>query len=198
MQSLEELMERGYEDTYRQFIEPFLGRASRRIAISQPEFAPPTQTQRCNRDRSSAANCDNEASHQADSRRRRRRYRRDAVADDADLRDEHVRLRLGRRRHQVPGRQAERLPLLPLREPDRRRGGAEAGGRRRRRGVAAVQQRHGGDLDGAPDAAEERRRDPVLQRDLRRHLSHHRRPPAAGSASPIASSRSTSSRTSDR
>ena len=31
MQSLEELMERGYEDTYRQFIEPFLGASGDRI-----------------------------------------------------------------------------------------------------------------------------------------------------------------------
>lgn len=31
IQSLEELMERGYEDTYRQFIEPFLGQAGERI-----------------------------------------------------------------------------------------------------------------------------------------------------------------------
>ena len=32
MQSLEELMERGYEDTYRQFIEPFLGASGDRVA----------------------------------------------------------------------------------------------------------------------------------------------------------------------
>jgi hypothetical protein len=31
MQSLEELMERGYEDAYRQFIEPFLGASGERI-----------------------------------------------------------------------------------------------------------------------------------------------------------------------
>ena len=65
---------------------------------------------------------------------------------------------------QVPGRQAQRLSLFPLRESDGRGGRAEAGGGRRRRGVVAVQQRHGGDLDGADHAAQERRRDPVLQR----------------------------------
>ena len=32
MHSLEELMERGYEDTYRQFIEPFLGASGDRVA----------------------------------------------------------------------------------------------------------------------------------------------------------------------
>jgi hypothetical protein len=35
VQSLEELMERGYEDTYRQFIEPFLGASGDRIGSSQ-------------------------------------------------------------------------------------------------------------------------------------------------------------------
>ena len=35
MQPLEELMERGYEDTYRQFIEPFLGASGERIGSSQ-------------------------------------------------------------------------------------------------------------------------------------------------------------------
>jgi hypothetical protein len=32
VQSLDELMERGYEDTYRQFIEPFLGASGERIS----------------------------------------------------------------------------------------------------------------------------------------------------------------------
>ena len=31
IQSLDELMERGYEDTYRQFIEPFLGATGERV-----------------------------------------------------------------------------------------------------------------------------------------------------------------------
>ena len=31
VQTLEELMERGYEDAYRQFIEPFLGAGRRRV-----------------------------------------------------------------------------------------------------------------------------------------------------------------------
>ena len=35
MQSLEELMERGYEDMYRQFIEPFLGASGEAVARSQ-------------------------------------------------------------------------------------------------------------------------------------------------------------------
>jgi hypothetical protein len=35
VQPLEELMERGYEDTYRQFIEPFLGASGERIGNSQ-------------------------------------------------------------------------------------------------------------------------------------------------------------------
>ena len=37
VQSLDELMERGYEDTYRQFIEPFLGASGERISqVSRP------------------------------------------------------------------------------------------------------------------------------------------------------------------
>jgi len=32
VQSLEELMERGYEDAYRQFIEPFLGASGERVS----------------------------------------------------------------------------------------------------------------------------------------------------------------------
>lgn len=35
MQSLDELMERGYEDAYRQFIEPFLGASGERVGSSQ-------------------------------------------------------------------------------------------------------------------------------------------------------------------
>jgi hypothetical protein len=35
LQPLSELMERGYEDTYRQFIEPCLGASGERIGSSQ-------------------------------------------------------------------------------------------------------------------------------------------------------------------
>src|SRR5688572_13672953 len=58
--------------------------------------------------------CGYEAGYEADSRRRRRRYWRDAVPDHADLRDEHFRVRFGGRRRQVHRRQAERLPLLAV------------------------------------------------------------------------------------
>ena len=34
LQSLDELMERGYEDAYRQFIEPFLGASGERMLSS--------------------------------------------------------------------------------------------------------------------------------------------------------------------
>ena len=37
MQTLDELMERGYEDAYRQFIEPVLGASGERISqVSRP------------------------------------------------------------------------------------------------------------------------------------------------------------------
>ena len=37
VQPLEELMERGYEDAYRQFIEPFLGASGERMLASGPQ-----------------------------------------------------------------------------------------------------------------------------------------------------------------
>ena len=46
VQSLDELMERGYEDTYRQFIEPFLGASGERIAASMRNRARSDSTSR--------------------------------------------------------------------------------------------------------------------------------------------------------
>ena len=169
-------MERGYEDAYRQFIEPVLGASV--SASAQLEPARDVDATRIgNRVSIVTPTCAHEGTHtKLIHAGEARGHRRHAVADDADLRDEHVRVRLGGRRHQVPGRQAQRLPLFALREPDRRGGRAEAGGGRRRRDVAAVQLRHGGDLDRAADAARSRRRDRLLRGDLRRHVSHHRGP----------------------
>ena len=96
-------MERGYEDAYRQFIEPFLG-------ASGETHHPPDSVIAAVTDSvpiwllSSGYYLRMKTSDEADSRRRRRRYRRNAVPHDADLRDQHVRVRLGGRRREVPGR----------------------------------------------------------------------------------------------
>ena len=90
--SLDELMERGYEDAYREFIEPVVAALRRRRSRRGCSRDRAVTARPMSRHVSSPQSWDNRPTHS--SRRAAGAQRLDG-ADDADLRDRHLRLRLG-------------------------------------------------------------------------------------------------------
>ena len=180
-------MERGYEDAYRQFIEPVVGASGERVGqCIGSEFSPErssrirsqrSQIQSASTIRSQAADEKpaTELIHAGEVDRGRRR-----AADHADLRDDARSCSI-RRADVAALPRGQVVEAISTRATRTRRWSRSSRSWPRstapRRRCCSV--RHGGDHDRADAPAQGRRRGGLLRGDLRRHVSPPRGPARA-------------------
>ena len=156
--TLGELMDRGYQDAYRQFIDPVVGASGERLEIGGARRREGPRRRRMRRPRPRPRRCRlaNARIERGDRQMKPRGLSTELIhrGEDVPVRADAVGVPIYEtttflfenadevRRYQEG--KVEQVPLLALRQPDGGRHRAEAGGARPRRGGAGVRVGHGG------------------------------------------------------